>query len=83
MRGGSPLVGNTPTTNHGSQGSNGTTWNPRCLHTGDVSDNLYLNSEGSIAASLERNVWLILGSSAIGTMLFYGAVYLMMRKRNR
>ena len=82
LRGGTPIVSSTPTAGQGQQG-NGTAWNPRCLRGGAVGDTLYLNNDGSIAASLERDVWFILGGSAVGTMLFYGAVYMKMRKKSK
>lgn len=80
IRGGTPVAGRTPTAGQGTPG--GTARNPKCVRGGVAVDNLYLYNDGSIIASLERNVWLILGSSVMGTMLFYGAVYLMMRKRS-
>jgi len=54
-------------------------WHPGCLHTGY---NLDLNAGDSIMATLERNLWLILGGSALGTSLFYTVVYLLARKRS-
>jgi len=39
--------------------------------------------DGSISAILMRDIWIILGSSTLGTLLFYVAIYLLNRKRMR
>ncbi|MGI9061512.1 MAG: hypothetical protein ACR2H5_23370 [Ktedonobacteraceae bacterium] len=85
LRGGTPVgaVGSgTGTT--GQNGRGGTAWNTGCNRSGTVGDTLDMQSSGgSIAAALERDVWLILGGSTGGTLLFYASVYVMMRKRIR
>ena len=85
MRGGTPVgaVG-TGTGTTGKSGNGGTTRNTGCNHSGTVGDTLDMqSSDGSIASALERDVWLILGGSTGGTLLFYASVYVMMRKRVR
>lgn len=85
MHGGTPVdaVGSgTGTT--GQNGNGGTTGNTGCNRSGSVSDTLDMqSSDGSIVAALEGDVWLILGGSTGGTLLFYASVYVMMRKRAR
>ncbi len=39
--------------------------------------------DGSIGAILMSDIWIILGSSTLGTLLFYIAIYLLNRKRTR
>ncbi len=86
LHGGTPVapVG-TGTGTTGQNGNGGTTWRSTgCNHAGTVGDTLDMHSsDGSIAAALERDVWLILGGSTGGTLLFYASVYFMMRKRVR
>ncbi|HVB24255.1 MAG TPA: hypothetical protein VNG51_20120 [Ktedonobacteraceae bacterium] len=36
---------------------------------------------GSIGTILMRNIWIILGGSTLGTLLFYMTIYLLNRKR--
>lgn len=40
-----------------------------------------LTFDGSIGTLLVRNLWIILGGSALGTLLFYVIIYLLNRKR--
>jgi hypothetical protein len=40
-----------------------------------------LTLNGSIGAILVRNLWIILGGSTLGTLLFYVTIYLLNRKR--
>jgi len=85
LRGGTPVdpVG-TGTGTTGQSGNGGTAWNTGCTHSGTVGDTLDMqSSDSSIAAALERDVWLILGGSTGGTLLFYASVYVMLRKRVR
>lgn len=85
MHGGTPVgaVGSgTGTT--GQNGNGGATGNTGCNRSGSVGDTLDMqSSDGSIIAALERDVWLILGGSTGGTLLFYASVYVMMCKRVR
>jgi hypothetical protein len=41
-----------------------------------------LTFDGSIGALLMRNLWIILGGSTLGTVLFYVIIYLLNRKRS-
>ena len=40
-----------------------------------------LTFDGSIGALLVRNLWIILGGSTLGILLFYVIIYLLNRKR--
>jgi hypothetical protein len=40
-----------------------------------------LTFDGSVGALLVRNLWIILGGSTLGTVLFYVIIYLLNRKR--
>ena len=74
----------TGTGTTGQSGNGVTAWNTACNHSGTVGDTLDMkSSDSSIAAALERDVWLILGGATGGTLLFYAFVYVMLRKRVR
>jgi hypothetical protein len=72
---GGPLPGqNTPNTATGSNSS--------CSNS-STGDSVGINADTSMLAILERNLWLILGGSIFGTILFYISAYVFMRKRGQ
>lgn len=44
-------------------------------------DSVGMTFDGSVSMILLHDIWLILGGSTLGTMLFYVALYLLNRKR--
>ena len=77
LHNGKPIVISTAT----PMPTGGTTWKASCIHSTSIGDALDMHSDGSIAAMLERNVGFILGGSLLGTLLFYGVMYLLLKKR--
>jgi hypothetical protein len=75
--------GATPiTTGTLASGQNRTSGGTDCSHNKLV-DSVGLNADGSVVATIERHLWLILGGSTLGTLCFYMVVYVVARKRGR
>src|SRR6266566_3598815 len=75
--------GATPiTTGTVASGQNRTSGGTDCSHNKLV-DSVGLNADGSVVATIERHLWLILGGSTLGTLCFYMVVYVVARKRGR
>ena len=75
--------GGTPiTTGTVASGQNRTSGGTDCSHNKLV-DSVGLNADGSVVATIERHLWLILGGSTLGTLCFYMVVYVVARKRGR
>jgi hypothetical protein len=83
FRGGTPVAtsSSAATATQGQQQSAGGT-NCPSIYNGS-GDNVDVTFDGSIGAILMRDIWIILGSSTLGTLLFYVAIYLLNRKRTR
>jgi hypothetical protein len=78
----SQLAGGTPiTTSTIASGQGGGAPGTDCLHN-KVVDSVSLNAGGSVVATIERYLWIILGGSTLGTLCFYTVVYVG-RKRSR
>ena len=79
----SQLAGGTPiTTGTIASGQNGQAPGTDCLHN-KVVDSVSLNAGGSVVATIERYLWMILGGSTLGTLCFYTVVYVLGRKKSR
>src|SRR6266699_3004567 len=75
--------GATPiTTGTVASGQNRTSGGTDCSHNKLV-DSVGLNADGSVVATIERHLWIILGGSTLGTLCFYIVVYVVARKRGR
>ena len=75
--------GGTPiTTGTVASGQNRTTGSTDCSHSKLV-DSVGLNADGSVVATIEHHLWIILGGSTFGTLCFYIVVYVVARKRGR
>src|SRR5436853_12143 len=75
--------GGTPiTTGTVASGRNRTSGSTDCSHNKLV-DSVGLNADGSVVATIERHLWIILGGSTLGTLCFYMVVYVVARKRAR
>src|SRR3989440_9996411 len=75
--------GGTPiTTGTMASGRNRTSGSTDCSHNKLV-DSVGLNADGSVVATIERHLWIILGGSTLGTLCFYMVVYVVARKRGR
>src|SRR5947209_1530593 len=75
--------GGTPiTTGTVASGQNKTSGGTDCSHNKLV-DSVGLNADGSVVATIERHLWIILGGSTLGTLCFYMVVYVVARKRGR
>ena len=75
--------GGTPiTTGTVASGQNRTSGGTDCSHNKLV-DSVGLNADGSVVATIERHLWIILGGSTLGTLCFYIVVYVVARKRGR
>ena len=75
--------GGTPiTTGTVASGQNRTSGGTDCSHNKLV-DSVGLNADGSVVATIERHLWIILGGSTLGTLCFYMVVYVVARKRGR
>ncbi|MEO8973941.1 MAG: hypothetical protein ABI406_20325 [Ktedonobacteraceae bacterium] len=79
LRGGTPVATPTATAVHGQNKTVGGT-NCSSIYSGS-GDSVGLTLDGSIGAILVRNLWIILGGSTLGTLLFYITIYLLNRKR--
>ena len=78
----SQLAGGTPiTTSTIASGQGGGAPGTDCLHN-KVVDSVSLNAGGSVVATIERYLWMILGGSTLGTLCFYMVVYVLGRKRS-
>lgn len=83
--GGGPISTSTPVlptpTTIGSYGTPvpphvGGGWVPSC----DTSNSISIITDSNVIALLKRNIWLILGCSFLGTMLFYGMIFAVKRR---
>src|SRR5438477_1150572 len=75
--------GGTPiTTGTVASGQNRTSGGTDCSHN-QLVDSVGLNADGSVVATIERHLWIILGGSTCGTLCFYMVVYVVARKRGR
>ena len=75
--------GGTPiTTGTVASGQNRTTGSTDCSHNKLV-DSVGFNADGSVVATIEHHLWIILGGSTFGTLCFYIVVYVVARKRGR
>ena len=75
--------GGTPiTTGTVASGQKRTSGGTDCSHNKLV-DSVGLNADGSVVATIERHLWIILGGSTCGTLCFYMVVYVVARKRGR
>jgi len=75
--------GATPiTTGTVASGQNRTSGGTDCSHNKLV-DSVGLNADGSVVATIEHHLWIILGGSTFGTLCFYIVVYVVSRKRGR
>ena len=77
------LSGATPiATGTVASGQNRNTGSTDCSHNKLV-DSVGLNADGSVVATIEHHLWIILGGSTFGTLCFYIVVYVVARKRGR
>ncbi|HLJ32932.1 MAG TPA: hypothetical protein VKU38_04740 [Ktedonobacteraceae bacterium] len=79
-RGGTPVPTPSTTAAPGQKTAGGK--NCSTMYSGS-GDSVGLTLDGSIGAILVRNLWIILGGSTLGTLLFYISLYLLNRKRMR
>ena len=86
FRGGTPIATptTTATTATATQGQKQPAAGTNCppIYNGS-GDTVSVTFDGSISAILTSDIWIILGSSTLGTLLFYIAIYLLNRKRMR
>ena len=79
----SRFSGATPiTTGTIEPGHNGDIWSTDCSHN-RIGDSVGLNADGLVVATIERNLWMILGGSTLGTLCFYAVVYVLARRRSK
>ncbi len=75
--GGTPIATGTV-----ASGQNRNTGSTDCSHN-KLGDSVGLNADGSVVATIEHHLWIILGGSTFGTLCFYIVVYVVARKRGR
>ena len=73
---GTPIVPSPTPSSADTPTSNPPGWMPNCT----TSNSIGMITGSNIFTLLQRNIWLILGSSLLGTVVFYGSVFVIRRR---